>query len=457
MGEHLWSRQAEMVESTTEHRKTVVKAAHSVGKTRGLSRLVLWWVSVHPIGDALVVITSDNDDNIKGGIWREVIKAHARLKERGIVGGKVTLDSKWHAWPNDQTLVAFGRKPSDKNPTGLQGFHEKYILVIIDECAGVPAELWEAAESLASNKAGVILAVGNPTDPNSHFADVCKPGSGWTVQQISAYDTPVYTGEPVPDDILENLVDPSWVDDMKRKGVNDPRYIARVLGEFPKVSNDSLIQPEWIEAAQKRSIARNRKPHLGIDVARYGDDESVIMQREGNWARVVWSAGKLSTMETTGHIVRITKQLNAEPGLNDFVTMAVDADGLGAGVFDRLIELGYPAGEIRGGKAAIEPEDFVNARSEWYWNLRNRFEECEIDIDPDDEVLAKQLGDIKWKMVSKGQIQVETKDEMRKRGVPSPDRADALAYAFAYIDLPEVDAESHAGGSITGDLMTKAW
>jgi hypothetical protein len=148
-----------------------------------------------------------------------VIKAHCRLKEKGIVSGKVTLDAKWHVGPNDQTLVAFGRKPSDKNPTGLQGFHEKYILVIIDECAGVPAELWEAAESLASNKAGVILAVGNPTDPNSHFAEVCKPGSGWTVQHISAYDTPVYTGESVPEDVLENLVDPTWVDDMKRKGV----------------------------------------------------------------------------------------------------------------------------------------------------------------------------------------------------------------------------------------------
>ena len=73
---------------------------------------------MHPIGDALVVITSDNDDNIKGGIWREVIKAHARLKEKGIVGGTVTLDAKCHAGPNDQTLVAFGRKPSDKNPTG---------------------------------------------------------------------------------------------------------------------------------------------------------------------------------------------------------------------------------------------------------------------------------------------------------------------------------------------------
>jgi hypothetical protein len=80
-------------------------------------------------------------------------------------------------------------------------------------------------------------------------------------------------------------------------------------------------------------------------------------------------------METTGHIVRIRKQLNAEPGLNDFVTMAVDADGLGAGVYDRLVELGHSVGEIRGGKAAIEPDDFVNARSESYWNLRKSLRE----------------------------------------------------------------------------------
>jgi hypothetical protein len=216
LGEELWSGQVEMVENVVHHDNTVVMAAHSVGKTRALSRLVLWWVAVHPIGEALVVITSDNDDNIKGGILQEVIAAHEAAQAPGRpFPGKVTLDGKWHAGPNNQTLVAFGRKPSDRNPTGLQGFHRKYLLVIIDECAGVPAELWDAAESLASNAAGKVLAVGNPTDPNSHFAEVCKPGSGWHVQQISAFDTPAYTGEPVSDNSLENLVSPSWV--AKRK------------------------------------------------------------------------------------------------------------------------------------------------------------------------------------------------------------------------------------------------
>jgi hypothetical protein len=96
-------------------------------------------------------------------------------------------------------------------------------------------------------------------------------------------------------------------------------------------------------------------------------------------------------------------------------------------------------------------------RSEWYWKLRERFERGEIDIDPNDKELAKQLVKIKWTMTSKGQIKVESNDEMRSRGLPSPDRADALAYAFANVDIPVVDVEYHAGQSITGDLMKNAW
>ena len=83
---------------------------------------------------------------------------------------------------------------------GSLGFHRKYLLCIVDECCGVPAELWEAAEPLASNAAGIGFASGNRTDPASHFAEVCKSGSGWEVQQMSAYPNPAYTAEKVPDD-----------------------------------------------------------------------------------------------------------------------------------------------------------------------------------------------------------------------------------------------------------------
>ena len=189
--------------ASSEHDRTVIKAGHSVGKTRGLSRLVAWWIAVHPIGEALVVITSDNNDQITRGIWNELIALDAKLKERdqdekGGLPGNITLDGKWHAGPNNKQLVAIGRKPADRNPTGIQGYHRRYLLVIIEECCGVPQEIWDACDSLASNEGGIILACGNPTDPAAYMAEVCKPGSGWKVKQIRSIDTPEFTGEVVP-------------------------------------------------------------------------------------------------------------------------------------------------------------------------------------------------------------------------------------------------------------------
>jgi len=137
--------------------------------------------------------------------------------------------------------------------------------------------------------------------------------------------------------------------------------------------------------------------------------------------------------------------------------MALDTDGLGAGVYDRLVELGHSVGEIRGGMPSTEPDDYFNLRSEWYSKLRERFERGDVDIDPNDKELAKQLVQIKWTMTSKGQIRVEGKEEMRCRGLPSPDRADSLAYAFANVDIPVVDLESHQGEGITGDLLDRPW
>jgi hypothetical protein len=218
-------------------------------KDRALSRLALWWLSVHPIGQALVVITSDNDDNIKGGIFQELIAAHEAAELAGKpFPGRITLDSKWHAGPNTQTLIAFGRKPSDRNPTGLQGFHRKYLLCILDECCGVPAELWEAAESLASNAAGGCS--GCSREPNRPvFAlrrGVANRAQGGKSSR-SARTTPLRI--PVrryPLTFSRTWSTPNgWPPAKRVWGPKDPRYIARILGEFPKVSTDSLIEPEW--------------------------------------------------------------------------------------------------------------------------------------------------------------------------------------------------------------------
>jgi hypothetical protein len=127
-------------------------------------------------------------------------------------------------------------------------------------------------------------------------------------------------------------------------------------------------------------------------------------------------------------------------------------------VVDRLAELELPVVPYYGGEAAIDKERFVNARAEDYWTLRELFEQGEVDIDPEDDKLAAQLGSIKWGIDSRGRIKIESKDEMRRRGLPSPDRADTAAMAFsARANGAPINVESHVGESVTGDLMTKAW
>jgi hypothetical protein len=185
----------------------VVKSGHSTGKTRIISRLIAWFVNVHPIHEVRVVVTANNFDQITGGIWRELILLH---QEKGLPG-RVTLDAKWHAGPGNNIEVAVGVKPSDKNPTGLQGRHARYLLCIIEESVSVPKEIWEAVESLASNEGATILVVGNPTDPTAYMAEVCKPGSGWVVKKIASVDTPEFTGEQVSEQLRGVLASRSCV------------------------------------------------------------------------------------------------------------------------------------------------------------------------------------------------------------------------------------------------------
>jgi hypothetical protein len=227
----------------------------------------------------------------------------------------------------------------------------------------------------------------------------------------------------VPEELLPLLVSPEWVDERKKRwGVTSPIYTSKVLGEFPDISDDTLIMLKWIEAAQARTIKRNGRPVLAWDIARFGEDETVGMRREGGWMRVCRAHSKADTMTTTGHIAKAHRDINGERGLKDWPTHVVDVVGVGAGVYDRLVELGVPVTPYNGGEAPFDKERFINARAEDYWNLREMFEAGEVDIDELDDVLAAQLGSIKWTVDSRGRIKIESKDDMRKRGLPSPDR-----------------------------------
>jgi hypothetical protein len=329
-----------------------------------------------------------------------------------------------------EELVAFGRKPGNLDAAAFQGIHAHYVLIVFDEAAGISKELIEAGESLAANEDSRVLMIGNPEDGGSEFAEACKPGSGYNVVKIRAWDTPNFTEEPIPSKLRHLLLSRIWVEEKRRKwGENNPMWQAKIEAEFPDTREDGLISIRSIRMAQ----ARRYKPdpsdinELGVDVGG-GHDKNVVAQRHGLRFRIIRRDQQPDTMQSCGNLIADLDETGAS-------LAKVDEIGIGRGLVDRAREQRKPVLGINVGRKAKDDKHFVNLRAEAYWALREMFTDPEdedsigIDIDPRDEDLAAQLVEIRFKRTSSGKIQIEGKDEMKKRGISSPDDADAMMLA----------------------------
>lgn len=425
-GGFMWSKQEEVAASLVANRYTAVHSCHGTGKSFDASALACWWLSVHPAGEAFVVTTAPTWNQVHAILWREMRKLHKSAQ----LDGRLTLDARWYMGDqgrkangtSDEELVAYGRKPSDYDQSAFQGIHARYVLVIIDEAGGVPKLLYDAVDSLVTNDNSRVLAIGNPDDPASQFQKVCEPGSTWNSIHISYDMTPAFTGEDVPEWLLELLISETWVEERKVSwGEQSPTYVSKVLGEFPDVSDDTLLSPALLLRCQNRELKGTATGQYGADIARMGADETCVYRNRGGVIRLVYSKHKQDTVDTTKAFERLIKDRNME------VPMQVDADGLGAGVYDTMARNSMPVVEFRGGRKPFDQKRFVNRKAEVFWTFKVMCEDGEIDLPEhgQDDDLISQLGSIKWYLDSKGRIGIESKDDMKKRGLPSPDRADA--------------------------------
>jgi len=445
--EHIWSKQQEICESVVENRYTAVKACHGPGKSFIAARIGAWWINVHELGDAFLVTTAPSWPQVQAILWREMRRAH----RRGKLPGRITLDCHWYMGEgrSDEELIAMGRKPADYNEDAFQGIHARHILIILDEACGIPPSLWVAVETLMTNAHARVLAIGNPDDPGSDFAKKCRPGSGYNVITISAFDSPNFTGEAIPEIVSEQLVGPLWVEDRRRDwGEGSPLWVSKVTGEFPDVSDEYLITPGMVELGKMIDLPGLDKGQYGCDVARFGTDKSVVYRNRDGQLRLTKTWSMTDTMESTGKMKIILDK--AHPTAP--VSMIIDVIGLGSGPFDRLREQGYDVVPFNGAERAFRPDKFKNRRAEVYWTFRELLSEGLIDLDPDDEVLHAQLQSIKWTVDSGGRIVIESKEDMRDRGVPSPDHADAAVYATVMRGPALLAAPQ---GSLATDLLTK--
>lgn len=480
LDKHLTVQQDEICQSVAENRYTAVPSAHDLGKSFIASGIAAHWIDAHPLGEAFVVTTATTDAQVKAILWKEIGRRH----REGGLRGRITLDAKWMIsyGTGVEELAGMGRKPADYDPTAFQGIHERFVLVIIDEAGGVPRAIFEAVDTLVTNENARVLAIGNPDDPGAHFSRICQPGSGWNVVHLDGLESANFTAEEVsrfpelrkhmiregikpstervPDRLRPLLLSPRWVAErIPRWGVGSPMWESKVRGRFPRVSVDTLIHPAWVTKAHNRELPQEATdPRMGVDVARYGLDHSIIALRQGGHVRIIDDIPKGPTTELVGHVQNHGWGRPLTPIAN------VDDTGVGGGVTDMLVENGYPVLPLIAGSRASDLDllptgvpRFADARSEWWWHMREALmgpsgtgDDGWIDLDPDDEDLAAQLMAVKYIINSKGQIRIESKDDMKKRGMPSPDRADAVVYTLVRETVEDI---VRMEDSMTGDLM----
>ncbi|ADD02653.1 Terminase-like family protein [Thermoanaerobacter thermohydrosulfuricus WC1] len=415
-----WEKQEEILKAVRDHKRVAVRACHGVGKTKVAAWVALWFLYTHH--NSKVITTAPTWHQVENLLWREIHAAHAA--SRIPLGGKVL-----------QTQIELGEQwfalgLSTDKPERFQGFHAEHILLIVDEASGVEQYTFDAAEGFLTSIGAKLLLIGNPTQLSGEFYNAFRSPLYHKIH-ISAFDSPNLKAGKI---VRPYLVTPEWVEDKRLKwGEDSPLWYSRVLGEFPEQGNDTLIPLAWIEAAQQRwHMTEAGEPvEIGADVARYGTDTTVIMLRRGDKAEIVYQLRGQDTMEVTGKVIDAFKKTGAN-------VIKIDVVGIGAGVVDRLKEQGYPVQGLNVGESATDKGRFVNKRAEWYWALRERFQEGTIAIPPDDE-LASQLASLKYKFDSRGRIQIESKEELRRRGLPSPDKADALMLAFSSTGMKPVD------------------
>lgn len=425
LGEHLWSKQVEIAESVVANRYTAVQSCHDSGKSFIASRLACWWLDAHDPGEAFVVSSAPTQPQVEAILWREIGRAH----RSGDLVGRIT-SGQIPQWKLGNEIVGFGRKPQDKANreeamAAFQGIHARFVLVILDEACGIPKWLFDAADALATNANARVLAIGNPDDPQSHFAKVCAPGSDWHRIQIDGLETPNFTDEPIPEPLRDLLLSPTWVEEReKRWGKASPLYTAKVRGEFPEISDSTLFPPELLRKCQENELPGTDKGQYGCDIAEEGEDETAIYRNRGGVIRLVETFARQSIDKTQGAIAALLRIRGDVPAI-------VDSIGVGVGIQANLAAEGLPIHKFKASWKPIDEERFVNRAAEVFWTLREEMEAGKVDLPPEgeDDDLIAQLGSIRYFHDPKGRVYLESKKDRAKRGLPSPDRADAAAMA----------------------------
>lgn len=403
-----------------EKRRVTIRSGHGTGKSAFMAWCVLWFVTVY--FPCKIPCTAPTSHQLSDILWAEIAKWHRKMSQ---AMPELAGEFEWSAerfsvreFPNESFAVARTSRP--EKPEALQGFHSENILFLIDEASGVPEAVFQVAEGALSTDGAFVVMAANPTREDGYFYDSHhKMRSRWAALH--------WDGEESP------MVSKSYIEDMRIKyGVDSPIYQVRVKGNFATAS-DGIIPLHLCESAKVRDVAGTKAPIIwGLDVARFGDDSTALAKRKGNIQLEPtreWF-GK-DTMQTAGMIKQEYDNAKDKPA-----SINVDVIGIGAGVVDRLKEMGLPVRGINVAESPSVGDQYQRLRDELWFKGKEWLARMDCKL-ADDDALIGELTAAKYQILSNGKIKVEGKDEMKKRGVASPNRADAWLLTFAEIGVTD--------------------
>lgn len=518
----LWSKQVEVALSIVNNHSTMVAAGHGVGKSYLTAVLACWWIDTHPIGEARVLSTAPTSAQVRGIVWREMQLLHTKAAKRyrefldaekageptaGLpdhpLPGYITSSATWRNF--DGLELGSGRTPpAGREDDAFQGIHGG-VFAIADEAVGVSAKMIGTLQNNTTANADRILMIANPTNPASAMGQIWNDDSKnkrWKRITISVLESPHFTdeGKGLPDSVMKYMTDDNYVETKREEyGEDSANWKARILGQWAMDSGMIVFLDETLEIGLATTVIPDTDApvHVGFDVSRSekGDWSYLYTAQEGwvyqtvEWAQDDegnWNERDLETpVRTEKRGVRLRfldrwrglpfqpvhnamGQLTVDIAANQRVhnhmielgatELRIDADGMGAMMFDAMVDVNYGDYEMyrmKGNDPSPDRNAWYNARAYTFMEFARRMRAGEIDIERDTDAhpLVRELGALEYKFAAglAESILILSKAEMKSKGIKSPDTADAANYAVAWMEMTDSDS---AGTVFEYDMST---
>lgn len=412
-GPDVWQReQLEAIGLEVRTAETAIQFAnatgHGVGKTTFSAWIILWAMSTRP--NLAGVVTANTMPQLRDKTWRELSKWH-----------KLAINGHWfkktatHFYEvnNPETWFIAATPWSKENPEAFAGLHEENVLVVYDEASAIDDVIWETTEGAMTTPGAMWFAFGNPTRNTGRFRECFgRFRHRWKTRCV--------------DSRTAKMANPQQVEQWRIDyGEDSDFFKIRVRGEFPSAAFNQLIPLDDIDRAmtvQMRPEVVAGMPRIwGIDIARFGDDVSAVVERQGRAAKIVAEFRQRDLMFLANWIAGRWRQEQPD-------AVFVDDGGVGGGVTDRLRELGFRPIPVQFGGRSRDPDNYANLRAQMWFEMAEWLRTASL---PNHQRLRDDLLGPEYGFTGKGARILESKEDMKKRGLASPDYGDALALTFA--------------------------